>query len=493
MNRRHATLTPFLAICATLGTIGATSAPAAAAKTPKPDTHFRSVSAPTMLTAQRVSDTRMRLSWHKSPGAVAYRVFRDHLVVSETHRLTMIVAVQPGRAQRFTVAAVTRTGKLSAEARPLRLALLHRAPNTPQDLSAVSSTADSVYVSWNAVAKTTAPIQGYRVYRDGAVVGQTSRTQMLITNLMPLHHYSVSVAAVDTQGYVSAASSPVTVNTQRPAATTGSVRLWINSGVEASIQDFEAHYAQVKEVYPTYFSCASNGLLTGTDNAALDQWAQERGVAVLPRLNCQTPSVEHQILTDPTLQQSFINQVVGFVTTYGYQGVNLDFEGGAATDENAYTAFVGALADALHANGAELSIDVRAKINEPPTDEPTSQIYDYAALANEADEIIVMGWGLHWTTSGPGPDSPIAWFTQIAQYAAAMPNPSRFYLALGSDGLDWGDGGGPTHPASALTYPELQALITSVGAQPTLDPISDEMTFSYVERLSRNYRVVRRV
>ena len=58
-------------------------------------------------------------------------------------------------------------------------------------------------------------------------------------------------------------------------------------------------------------------------------WAEARGVAVMPRLNCQNPNDENQILNEPAVEQTMIEQLAALCATYGYQGIQIDFEGAA--------------------------------------------------------------------------------------------------------------------------------------------------------------------
>jgi chitodextrinase len=83
------------------------------------------------------------------------------------------------------------------------------APSTPASLAA-QATATSVSLAWGAATDNVA-VTGYRVYRDGSLLGSTSATSFADAAVAAGTTYSYSVAAYDAAGNVSAASSPVSV------------------------------------------------------------------------------------------------------------------------------------------------------------------------------------------------------------------------------------------------------------------------------------------
>ena len=129
-------------------------------------------------------------------------------------------------------------------------------------------------------------------------------------------------------------------------------------------------------------------------------WSKLRKIKVLPRFNCQRPSTLNRILNDMSTRASVIEGLAGLVQTHGYDGINIDFEAGYATDRDALSAFTRALTARLHQIGGEVTIEVSPKYR--PTTTGRSGFFDYPALAAAADHVFVMNWGYPWSTSGPG-------------------------------------------------------------------------------------------
>lgn len=90
-------------------------------------------------------------------------------------------------------------------------------------------------------------------------------------------------------------------------------------------------------------------------------------------------------------RNKLVNQLAEIVRQYGLQGLNIDFENVAPKDRQSFTAFITALAQKLHAQGAVLSVDV-----SPDLDTDWTDAFDYAALGKQADYMVMMGYDEHY-------------------------------------------------------------------------------------------------
>jgi spore germination protein YaaH len=445
------------------------------------------LAAPTV--ALRPGASAVTLSWLAVPHASAYRVLRNGVVLGQTRTLSYAVKIAAGRIYALKVAAVDAAGNVGVWSRSVIADLAHRVPATPLGLGVVSTGQTTLSVAWAAASGGSSPIAAYRVYKNGAVVAQTSARTMTLGSLAPDRTYGVQVAAVDSQGYVSPPSAAIHATTAMPDRSTGKARLFVLASTESSIADFESHYKQVSAIYPTYFDCdPATGNFVGTDDPSLDQFAQQRGISVLVRLNCQGTTLVHNMLTNPTMRANAIQSAAALVATHRYTGVDMDFEAGAAADRTLYTQFVTDMVSAVHAVGGTVTVDASPKTYDQ-LNHPRSTFFDYTALGSVADEVVVMSWGLHWSTSAPGPSIDLRWFSQVYQYVASLPSRSRFVLGAPFYAQDWANGGGPANPATQLTYSQVQALIAQTGAQPVLDSASDEWHFTYIDGQGQSHDV----
>jgi len=81
-------------------------------------------------------------------------------------------------------------------------------PNAPTGVTVNATAASTASLSWTASTDSTGTVAGYYVLRDGTVVGTVTGTSYTDTGLAPNTTYSYTVEGFDTDGNVSAASSP---------------------------------------------------------------------------------------------------------------------------------------------------------------------------------------------------------------------------------------------------------------------------------------------
>ncbi len=430
------------------------------------------------------TDTGALLRWRaarRGDGKLAgYRVFRDGVSVSQTKRSSFAVTLASLRTYAFAVAAVDRQGKLSRRSAVVRVKTGHTGPTIPEGLIGEADSDTAITLRWQPVEARPGARLSYRVVRNGATVAQTAATVITLTRLFPATSYDFAVIAVDSLGYASDPTPTLSVATKQPTQASGGVHSFLLASTGASFSDFQTRYAQISTIYPTYYDCTSSGTFVGNDDPLVTRFATLRGVRVMPRLNCQRTATLSTILRDATVRQQTIDWIATTVEQHGYSGVNLDFEAGAPADRNAYTAFVRDVATRLHGMGRSLSIAASPKFKDQPS-HPRSGFFDYDALAQQADTIFVMSWGIHWSTSAPGAIDDLPWATQVANYVAGRTNKQRFVLGYGMYGMDWPAGGGPSHPGTALEYADVIELAARYGAVPVVDPVSGAPHFSYTD------------
>jgi len=258
-----------------------------------------------------------------------------------------------------------------------------------------------------------------------------------------------------------------------PAWGTG-LQTFLLASSPDSFADLQAHAAAIGVVYPTYYECQpGSGSIEGHDEPAIDAYAAAHRIPLLPRFNCQDGPTVELILTEPALRARTLAGLYALAANPAYAGLSLDLENAGAEDRAALSSFVAELARHLHALHRRLAVVV----DGVPREEPRRQtyLYDDRALSAAADSVFVLGWGVHWEGSAPGPIAPLPWVRQVVAHLASLPYARRFVLGTPMYGLDWG----ASQRGVAHQYSDIAALAGAAGAKPLRDRSADELTFAY--------------
>jgi chitodextrinase len=156
-----------------------------------------------------------------SSGIDHYDVYRDgNLAGRSTTTAFADSSVLANGSYAYAITAVDRAGNESLAARTVIIRYDATAPPAPTDLSGVSPTRVPV-LTWRGVSDAAtggSPISTYRIYRDGAFVGETTGTSFTDPGVGASGHHLYNVRALDVAGNVGAASSTrdVVVDLQGP-------------------------------------------------------------------------------------------------------------------------------------------------------------------------------------------------------------------------------------------------------------------------------------
>lgn len=153
-----------------------------------------------------------------------------------------------------------------------------------------------------------------------------------------------------------------------------------------------------------------------------------------------------------------------------FDGVQIDFESVLAEDANNYLDFLKLLKANL--GGKTLSVAV------PPRRAHVDDAYDYAAVAEIADRIIVMAYDQHWRTSVPGPVASLEWCNEVSSYALEKIPLERLVMGLPLYGRSWQD----REHSRALRYPQVRTMLERRGGSRT--ELNGSPSFGYEERVS---------
>jgi len=306
--------------------------------------------APTGLASSGTTQTGTTLSWSAvtAPSGctiTGYTIYKAGVSIgTSTSTSFAVTGLTASTTYTFTVAATDAAGT-GAQSSSISVTTLANVsctsvPSAPTGLAASGTTNTSTTLNWGAVTPpANCTISGYTVYKGGvALATVSSGTSYTVTGLTANTTYSFTVAAVDAAGS-SSQSSSVSVTTTN--VTAGPIKnavigYWDNWGT-FTMPNTSMNYKVINYAF---------AVGSGTDGATMVMWtpsatnplssaaadiaatkAQGRTV-ILSLGGATSPNIT---LLNSTDVANFVSSVENCVDTYGFQGIDLDFENASVT------------------------------------------------------------------------------------------------------------------------------------------------------------------
>ena len=338
----------------------------------------------------------------------------------------------------FTVRARDAAGNASRPS-PVARAKTHActdqlAPSAPGGVRAITVTDTSVTLAWDAARDPDGTVTRYAVYRNGVLLGQSQSTGFVARSLAPTTTYRFGIVAIDGGGHRSPESSLDTA-TVAPLPATGPAYAYLLASTSKSFQDLQAHYRQVATVSPTYYHLERNLSLAGQDDPLVTGWARQHGIAVEPRIETLDPVTQHALLASAVNRHALVARLSTLVATYGYDGVNIDFEMGFAGDRANLAAFAAELSQTLHAQGATLTMAVSP--HDGRHRGQSQRLLRPARTGGRLRPALRDGVGGALAGRRRRPDLRASWVQRVIAYLVTIPNASRFIVGTQLFGFDW--------------------------------------------------------
>jgi spore germination protein len=247
------------------------------------------------------------------------------------------------------------------------------------------------------------------------------------------------------------------------------------------------------DISPFWYRVAADGHVTpytteagaSYEDPAILSFLRANGILVIPTVanilnGVWDGALVSRIIADPALTTVNIESLVQLAVTKEYDGIDLDYENLNASDRPAFTSFVNQLAVALHANGKLLTVNVYAKTSEPGTwSGPQAQ--DWWAIGQVADQVRIMTYEYHWSTSGAGPISPVDWVGDVLAFARTTIPAQKIMQGVPLYGYDWVGQSGVD-----VVWEQAMALVRQYGAIVQWDAASASPWFEYLAKRTRH-------
>lgn len=272
------------------------------------------------------------------------------------------------------------------------------APSAPGGLAVTGTTPSSVSLSWSNPGGT---VSGYNVYRNGSKVGTTTSTSYTDSGLAASTKYTYAVTAYNSIGE-SAPSGSVTATTASsggggnpggslPAhVLTGYWQDFTNGAKALRLSDVPTSYGLVAVAFANADSAGDGGVTFDVDSglsSALGGYTDAQFTADVATLHSRGQKVIISVggqngtisVGSSSAANTFANSVESLMSTYGFDGVDIDLENGVSPTY---------MAQALHSiasakPGAIITL-------APQTIDVQSTGMDYLALALNIKDVLTI-------------------------------------------------------------------------------------------------------
>lgn len=223
-----------------------------------------------------------------------------------------------------------------------------------------------------------------------------------------------------------------------------------------------------------------NGELAGNPSRKLINEAHRKGVKAYVTITNLTSggqfstTLMSQLVRNPVFASRVLQNIRNLLSTYRLDGVNFDLEKAAAQDRNLYSQLIYNWTVQLRQDNYRVTLDVPAKSADDPTDIWKGS-FDYRALGQIVDEIILMTYEEHWPGSPPGSVASLPWVNQVLDYALANIPAQKINMGVPLYGYDWVQGNG----AKVISYRRATELARRMGAPLRWDAQQHSTFFRY--------------
>ncbi|HLN62440.1 MAG TPA: glycosyl hydrolase family 18 protein [Symbiobacteriaceae bacterium] len=185
--------------------------------------------------------------------------------------------------------------------------------------------------------------------------------------------------------------------------------------------------------------------------------------------------VARAVLGNPATRATTVKNLVATAKQYGLSGINVDIENVPPDQRAGYTALIKELKEALAPQGLLLTISIPAKTWDD-TKSAWSGAFDYKALGQYADKVILMAYDEYLPGYYAGPVAGLPWVEAVAKFAASQMDPQKVLLGIAAYGYDWQKG---TTIGRGLSVPQAVSLSVKYGATVQWDAQNQVPWFTY--------------
>ncbi len=224
----------------------------------------------------------------------------------------------------------------------------------------------------------------------------------------------------------------------------------------------DANLTKLDIVTPYWYHITPAGDTNSFSQPTVTAMLQANGIKVLPLVQNESKWNEFtKTIETPEKRDAIVAKLVTVVSSNGYDGIQIDFEGVNASDADKLTDFMKRLHSAFKPRGWMVSQAVIARSSDASS--YWGGAYDYRELAKYNDYIAIMAYDYGYAgRPDPIAVAPIWWVDDVSDYAISRIPREKVILGVPFYGYDWNVTKGP--PASSVSYAKAMDLAKHDGA-----------------------------
>ena len=227
---------------------------------------------------------------------------------------------------------------------------------------------------------------------------------------------------------------------------------------------------KINALIPFWFGVTEQADLIDQSDTNTLSITRQIGLPVIPIVhNFASPEygpLIHRLLTNQYLRRSLVLNIYNMLISYGFPGVNIDFEFVPPGDRQFMTTFMTELSQVLKPAGLLVTISVPPELRDDPA-HPFSGAFSYPDLAQNSDQIYVLAYDEREVN----PDLLPQWFVVEERRGMAV------------YGRDWSEN---TILPMELSFNEAVNRAAQFGATIRFDEEAQEPTYTYTENGTRH-------
>jgi spore germination protein len=214
---------------------------------------------------------------------------------------------------------------------------------------------------------------------------------------------------------------------------------WDMANGIASLQQTPGKFDSISPVW--YYLNAEGGVTRNqTKYTEIKSLAKANGIKLIPSIADFEADNMHKILESETTLQTHVDYLIYEIETYGYDGIDLDYESIYLNDQPMYLELVRRMYEYLDDKGKKLTVAVMPKWSDLdiyPSLRQTRLVQDWSELLPIVHELRIMTYNFtDYRASYPGPVAPLDWMEGVLRYARSKGAMNKIMLGASMYGYD---------------------------------------------------------